>query len=147
MCVLCSTQPETLSHTLTRCPALHDAITKAHNSTSRTVEQLLSHHWHLSSSYECHWDTQAGVLFPRLVNLTASHQSTLDPILTGATGDPSLPERNVPDGILISTDSMRNHIGLIEFALTSDDTLHFSGLSRARKELKYLPLRRALLLL
>ena len=35
----------------------------------------------------------------------------------------------------------------MEFARTSDDTLHFSSLSRARKELKYLPLRRALLLL
>ena len=145
VCTLCGTQPETLSHTLTRCPALHDAITKAHDTTFRTVEHILSHH--LSSSYECHWATQAGVLFPRLVNLTATHQSTLDPILTGATRDPSLPERNVPDGILISTDSTRNHIVLIEFARTSDDTLHFSGLSRARKELKYLPLRRALLLL
>ena len=47
-CPLCGTQPETLSHTLTRCPALHDAITKAHNRKAHNralqpIQQILSH--------------------------------------------------------------------------------------------------------
>ena len=47
-------------------------------------------------------------------------------------------------GILISRDPEDPHIVLLEFARTSDDTLHFSGLRRATKELKYLSLQRAL---
>ena len=53
-------------------------------------------------------------------------------------------ERLVPDGILISRNPEDSHIVLLEFARTSDDTLHFSGLRRATKELEYLSLQRAL---
>ena len=55
----------------------------------------------------------------------------------------TLLERLVPDGILISHDT-DPHIVILEFARTSDDTLHFSGLRRAHKELKYIPAQHAL---
>ena len=73
--------------------------------------------------------------------MNAAHQAALDPLFTRPT--PAL-ERLVPDGILISHDPEDTHIVLLEFARTSDDTLHFSGLRRATKELKYLSLQRAL---
>ena len=53
-------------------------------------------------------------------------------------------ERLIPDGILISHDTEDLHIVIMEFARTSDDTLHFSGLRRAAMALYYLPLQRAL---
>ena len=55
----------------------------------------------------------------------------------------TLLERLIPDGILISHDT-DPHIVILEFARTSDDTLHFSGIRRAHKELKYIPLQHAL---
>ena len=68
----------------------------------------------------------------------ATRQSTLHPILSGATRDPSLSERNVPDGILIYTDSMNNHITLIEFARTSDDTPSVALVVHARSSNTFL---------
>ena len=73
--------------------------------------------------------------------MDAAHQTVLDPLFARPT--PAL-ERLMPDGILISHDPEDTHIVLLEFARTSDDTLHFSGLRRATKELKYLSLQRAL---
>ena len=138
LCPLCGTQPETLSHTLTRCPALHDAITKAHDSALQPIQQILSQ---ALSSYDCHWAVASGTLFPALASMNAAHRAALDPLFARPT---TALERLVPDGILISRDPEDPHIVLLEFARTSDDTLHFSGLRRATKELKYLSLQRAL---
>ena len=138
LCPLCGTQPETLSHTLTRCPALHDAITKAHNRAFHPIQQILSQ---ALSSYDCHWAVASGTLFIALAGMNAAHQAALDPLFARPT--PAL-ERLVPDGILISHDPKDTHIILLEFARTSDDTLHFNCLPRATKELKYLSLQRAL---
>ena len=138
LCPLCCTQPETLSHTLTCCPALHDAITKAHDRAFQPVQQILSH---ALSAYDCHWATSAGSLFPSLVNISTAHREALEHIFMR----PNTPlERLIPDGILISHDTGGLHIVIMEFARTSDDTLHFSGLRRAAKALYYLPLQRAL---
>ena len=71
----------------------------------------------------------------------AAHQTALDQLFARPA---TVLERLVPDGILISHDPEDPHIVLLEFARTSDDTLHFSGLRRATKELKYLRLQRAL---
>ena len=73
--------------------------------------------------------------------MNAAHRAALDPLFARPT---TALERLVPDGILISHDPEDPHIVLLEFARTSDDTLHFSGLRRATKELKYLSLQRAL---
>ena len=137
LCPLCGTQPETLSHILTRCPALHDAITKAHNRALQPIQQILSQ---TLSFYDCHWAVTAGSLFPDLVGRSPTHRAALEAIFMRPN---TLLERLIPDGILISHDP-DPHIVILEFARTSDDTLHFSGLRRAHKELKYIPLQHAL---
>ena len=137
-----------IAHFTLNCPQLKDAATAAHDTVrrrlSKTLEKALEHS---SDRWMLHWEKQADLAFPGLAGTQGTHNWDASTELWVNLSTPSCDlDKLRPDGIHLcyGHQGVIQHTVIFELTRVNDKFEGFSGDKRAKKCIRYEPLRKLL---